>query len=347
MCIRDRRSAIRRSAVDQSPRSRKSDSTITWPRCCWVRCSRVRAAARSAPAAGPDPRRSTTPPAARAAISARGPLRAGIRSSFSPPATSTPNRLPARTLRDPKAASAASTTSRFSRRAVPKSRLADRSASLDFGTARREKREVVLAALAAFGSLRVRAGNRFGVLVAGGEKLLRIPARSGPRALMAALAAVYDTPRRGSGPAAGADLAAALTRLHRTQQRRGQVIVLSDFLDRGDWSTALRRIALRHQVIAVPILDPRELELPPVGMLALVDPETGQRLHVQTNSPALRERYAAAAAARQEEIRRAVLRSGAEYLPLTTDRDWLVDIAAFVSSRRGGGRRPVESGAGR
>jgi len=225
--------------------------------------------------------------------------------------------------------------------------VADRSASLDFGTARREKREVVLAALAAFGSLSVRAGNRFGVLVAGGEKLLRIPARSGPRALMAALAAVYDTPRRGSGPAAGADLAAALTRLHRTQQQRGQVIVLSDFLDRGDWSTALRRIALRHQVIAVPVLDPRELELPPVGMLALVDPETGQRLHVQTNSPALRERYAAAAAARQEEIRRAVLRSGAEYLPLTTDRDWLVDIAAFVSSRRGGGRRPVESGAGR
>lgn len=225
--------------------------------------------------------------------------------------------------------------------------VADRSASLDFGTARREKREVVLAALAAFGSLSVRAGNRFGVLVAGGEKLLRIPARSGPRALMAALAAVYDTPRRGSGPAAGADLAAALTRLHRTQQRRGQVIVLSDFLDRGDWSTALRRIALRHQVIAVPVLDPRELALPPVGMLALVDPETGQRLHVQTNSPALRERYAAAAAARQEEIRRAVLRSGAEYLPLTTDRDWLVDIAAFVSSRRGGGRRPVESGAGR
>ncbi len=225
--------------------------------------------------------------------------------------------------------------------------VADRSASLDFGTARREKREVVLAALAAFGSLSVRAGNRFGVLVAGGEKLLRIPARSGPRALMAALAAVYDPPRRGSGPAAGAALAAALTRLHRTQQRRGQVIVLSDFLDRGDWSTALRRIALRHQVIAVPILDPRELELPPVGMLALVDPETGQRLHVQTNSPALRERYAAAAAARQEEIRRAVLRSGAEYLPLTTDRDWLVDIAAFVSSRRGGGRRPVESGAGR
>lgn len=225
--------------------------------------------------------------------------------------------------------------------------VADRSASLDFGTARREKREVVLAALAAFGSLSVRAGNRFGVLVAGGEKLLRIPARSGPLALMAALAAVYDTPRRGSGPAAGADLAAALTRLHRTQQRRGQVIVLSDFLDRGDWSTGLRRIALRHQVIAVPVLDPRELALPPVGMLALVDPETGQRLHVQTNSPALRERYAAAAAARQEEIRRAVLRSGAEYLPLTTDRDWLVDIAAFVSSRRGGGRRPVESGAGR
>src|SRR5205823_5092360 len=113
---------------------------------------------------------------------------------------------------------------------------------------------------------------------------------------LASLAAVYDTPRRQSQPAPGADLNAALIRLERTQARRGQVVVVSDLLDRSSWSTSLRRLALRHQVIVVQVTDPRELELPAVGMLAVVDTETGRQLQVQTNSPVLRQRYAAAAA---------------------------------------------------
>ena len=209
--------------------------------------------------------------------------------------------------------------------------VADRSASLDFGTAEREKREVVLAATAAFGFLTARHGNRLGVLIAGGDQVSRIPARSGRLALLAALSGLYDAPRSERAPGPGADLAAALGTIERAKARRGQIVVVSDFLDTSDWSVSLRRLALRHQVVACHITDPRELRLPAVGILGVIDPETGRRLHVQTNSPVLRQRYEQAAAARHAEIRSTVIRARAEYLHLSTDRDWLVDFARFVA----------------
>jgi uncharacterized protein (DUF58 family) len=212
--------------------------------------------------------------------------------------------------------------------------VVDRSASLDFGTTEREKREVALAVTAAFGFLTVRAGNRLSVIIAGGDGLVRLPARNGRAGVLAALSALYDTPRRPAGPAPAAELAPALLRVERTQLRRGQLIVVSDFLDASDWPTSLRRLALCHQVIAAHVSDPRELQLPAVGMLAVVDVETGRRLDIQTNSPRLRQRYAEAAAARHEHLRRSIVGTGAEYLHLTTDRDWLLDVANFVGSRR-------------
>lgn len=212
--------------------------------------------------------------------------------------------------------------------------IADRSPSLDFGTADREKREVVLGAVAGFGFLGLRAGNRLGVIATGGDDLLRIPARTGRVALLAALAALYDTPRREAPPGPAADLHAALMRLERVQVRRGRIVVISDFLEASDWAVPLARLALRHQIIAVQVTDPREMQLPDVGMLTVVDAETGRQLHVQTNSPSLRARYAAAAAERDRRIRGLIAESGAEHLRLSTDRDWLIDVARFVGRRR-------------
>jgi len=211
--------------------------------------------------------------------------------------------------------------------------VVDRSPSLDFGTARREKREVVLATLAAFGVLTERSGNRLSVVVAGSDRLLQLPTRVGRAGALAALSAVYDTPRRDAAPGATADLAAALMWVHRTKQRRGLVVVASDFLDRSAWTDALRRVALRHRVVAVHVTDPRELQLTAVGMLSVVDVESGRRLHVQTNSARLRARYAEAAKARQDRIGADIRRAGADYLHLSTDRDWVLDLARFVADR--------------
>ena len=220
--------------------------------------------------------------------------------------------------------------------------VADRSASLDFGTAAREKRDVVLGVCAAFGVLTVREGNRYGVLVSGGPELVRRPPAAGRRAMLAALATVHDVAREGGAPGPGADLADALRMLPRLSPRRGQVVVVSDFLDaptapgapRTAWPEALRALATRQQVIAVHVSDPREAELPDVGMLSVVDPETGRLLHVQTRSKGLRERYAAAAAERLARVERDVQRSGAEYLHVSTGRDWLADVVAFAAGRR-------------
>jgi uncharacterized protein (DUF58 family) len=212
--------------------------------------------------------------------------------------------------------------------------LADRSPSMDFGTAEREKREVVLAVVAAFGVITVRGGNRIGVVLAGGERLQRVPAANSRVAMLAGLSTLYDSPRGDAGPDEEGDLSAGLRYLHRTQRRRGQAVVVSDFLDDTDWATDLRRLALRHQVIAVQVSDPREHELPPVGLLSVVDTETGRQLHVQTNSTAVRQRYADAAAERQQRIERAIRTSGAELLHLSTGGDWLLEIARFLNQRR-------------
>jgi uncharacterized protein (DUF58 family) len=212
--------------------------------------------------------------------------------------------------------------------------VVDRSASLDFGTADREKREVVLAALAAFGFAAASGGNRLGVLTAGGDHLERIPPRSGRPTVLAALSALYDMPRRTTRPAPGADLGAALRHLQRICRRRGRVIVVSDFLDETDWLHPLGALARRHDVLAVQVVDRRELEIPAVGMLSVVDPESGRHLHVQTNSARLRSDYAIAAAARSARIRRDIEAASATFLELRTDRDWTRDIASFLQSRR-------------
>jgi uncharacterized protein (DUF58 family) len=117
------------------------------------------------------------------------------------------------------------------------------------------------------------------------------------------------------------------------------VIVVSDFLDTDDWATPLRRLARRHQLVVAQVSDPREFEIPAVGLLEVVDAETGTRLHVQTNSAALRERYAIAVGQRQDGIRRLLSEAGAEHVEMSTDRDWLVDVARFIRRRRGNSPR--------
>lgn len=215
----------------------------------------------------------------------------------------------------------------------------DRSASMRFGTAEREKAEVASAALAAFGFLTARPGNRFGVVVAGGDHPERHGPVSGRSARLALLSRCWDAPTS-DGPA-GSGLGAALGVLERVPTPRGLVVVISDFLDAG-WVRPLARLALAHEVVAVHVVDPRELSLPDVGVITVVDPESGRLLDVPTDSPGLRERYATAAAARHAGIAADLHGAGADRVELTTDRDWLVDLVRFVGHRRLAGRPPIQ-----
>ena len=229
--------------------------------------------------------------------------------------------------------------------------VVDRSASMEFGTAQWEKRELALCAVAAFALLNNRQGNRTGAVLlgaAGGDGTRIVPARCGrpaALALMSVLAAgnrVFpDAPAAGGSvggraaqPPGRIDLAAGLTAVDRLLRRRGLVAVISDFLDPGNsaaWPAALRRLGQRHQVVAVEVRDPREDVLPPVGLLTLVDPETGARLEVPTNNRKLRDRFQQAAAEQRASVSRSIRAAGARHLVLSTDRDWLLDIVAAVA----------------
>jgi uncharacterized protein (DUF58 family) len=214
--------------------------------------------------------------------------------------------------------------------------LVDGSASLDFGTADCEKRDLALFAAAAVGFLTARQGNRLGTMLATPTGTVTRPPRSGRAPLLARLheLALYrapDAPDAGSPPA---DLAAAMDGLSRVARRRGLVVVVSDFLEPRDWERSFRGLASLHDVLAVEVVDPRELELPPVGLLMLVDPETGRRVEVQTRSAKLRARFAAAAANQRSAIAGAIRRAGVDHVQLRTDRDWLQDIVRFVVARR-------------
>lgn len=230
----------------------------------------------------------------------------------------------------------------------------DLSASLDFGTAKMLKRDLVLAAATAVAHLTVRGGNRIGAVVGTGPGVPESPASSWLRrkpAPVAPLAApVHRLPARpGRKEAQGllraiahtrirpgrADLGELIDLLNRPPRRRGVAVVISDFLAPVEgWSRPVRKLGVRHDVLAIEIVDPRELELPDVGVLTLADPETGVLHEVQTADPSLRARYAEAAGEQRGAIARALRSAGAAHLRLRTDTDWLLDTVRFVAAQR-------------
>ncbi|MCD0450061.1 DUF58 domain-containing protein [Actinocorallia sp. API 0066] len=207
--------------------------------------------------------------------------------------------------------------------------LVDLTPSMDYGTAEHLKRDLAVAALAAVGFTATRLGDRVGAYLMSGGTLKRRPARTGRTRLYGLLRDVEATPSL-PGPITLAD---AITSLDRGQRRRGLRVVISDFLDGSAWERPLRRMAARHQVLAVEITDPRELDMPPVGMVELTDPETGAVQEIML-SPRVAEEYRRAAHAQRAATAAALRRAGAGHLLLSTDRDWVADLARFALRRR-------------
>jgi uncharacterized protein (DUF58 family) len=212
----------------------------------------------------------------------------------------------------------------------------DLSASLDFGTADCDKRELAVAACAAMAHLTRGGGNRVGAVVSTGAEVLRVPARGGLPHARGMIRRIAQLPRAAEG--VRGDLAGTLELLRRPPRRRGLVVVISDFLgprsgDVFDWERPMRGLSTRHDLIAIEVLDPRDLELPDMGAVVLADPETGRRKEVVT-TPLLRREFAAAAAAHREDVAAALRACGAAHLTLRTDSDWVADMVRFAAFRK-------------
>lgn len=217
--------------------------------------------------------------------------------------------------------------------------VVDVSASMQFGTIRDEKSSVALAAAACVGFLTARNQNRLGAVLVAGPSVKVLQPRGGKdqvRAMLAAAASPPASDGRGQG-----DLAGALQQIGVVSKRRGFAAVISDFHGTA-WVDPMRRLGMRQDLLAITIDDPREFDVPPIGLVELVDPATGRHREVNV-TPAVQRRFAEAASHRGQERAQALRRAGADVIELDTTTDWLTVIAKHLLHRRRQVMRPAMS----
>ena len=247
--------------------------------------------------------------------------------------------------------------------------LLDLSPSIDFGPPGHTKRDLLSSIVAVLSRLLTRHGNRVGALLYGGGhsgKTHGTDSGSGPGPVQRTVDAVLpprnsrahvlhlvhrlitagttaaptrgrkrDMDRARDGRDGGA------TELHRllqaglaTVRRRSTVFVVSDFISQPGWENPLAQLAQRHDVVVVRLLDPMELTLPDIGLITLRDAESGEQLQVDTHDAGFRRRFAHLATEREDRLRAALARAGADTLELRTDDDLLDALLRFMDLRR-------------
>ena len=208
--------------------------------------------------------------------------------------------------------------------------VVDMSAAMRFGTTVADKAQAGLVATAAVGFLTARNQNRLGAVLVSGPELKVMPPRFGRDQVRAVLANAASAPS--SEGLGRSNLAGAIDRVAVVSKRRGFVAVVSDFSG-DEWVDPLARLGMRHDLLAISVHDPRELDVPPIGLVQLVDPSTGRRREVRVTA-AVQRSFAEAAAEEVERRRFAVRRAGADLIELATDGDWLAAIVSHVTRRR-------------
>ena len=200
----------------------------------------------------------------------------------------------------------------------------DVSPSMAFGTADRLKSDVADGVADVLGAIAVRRGGRVGLLTFGGPDTRLLPPRGGRGARIGLRRALGE----GVAPdgTSGEPLEPTLVRVGRLARPRSLVVVVSDFAGPPDWARPLAALSARHTVMAVEVYDPRERELPAVGRMAMVDPESGERVEVDTTDRSLRERFASAVREERAAVAAALRRSGAEHVTLSTAGAWAREL---------------------
>ena len=212
--------------------------------------------------------------------------------------------------------------------------LLDLSPSVDFGTvaAEREKRTVLIDFAATMARLLTRRGNRVGTIVFAGHETHTIPAGSGRVHVLRMIEHLVRQPHLAGAPVT--DLASLLEAAHRQIRRRSLVVLVSDFIGVPGWERPLELLNRRHEMLAVRLIDPREVELPDVGPMVMEDAETGEQLYVDTSDATFRRRFRAAADAREAALTASFRRARVEAATLSTDDDLVRAIVRMATTRR-------------
>jgi len=219
--------------------------------------------------------------------------------------------------------------------------LLDLSPSVDFGSTDQRKRAVSAEFVAVLARMLTRHGNRVGALLYGTGVDTVFPARGGRMHVLQLLHAMQTRPQ--AAESGGTKLHELLQTAAATVRRRSTVFVVSDFISEPGWERPLAMLAQRHEVVAVRLLDPMELELPDLGLIPIRDAETGEQLLVDTHDAGFRKRFARIAAQREADLRHAFVKAGVDTLELSTQDDLVEAVMRFADLRK---RKSRMSGAG-
>lgn len=222
--------------------------------------------------------------------------------------------------------------------------LLDLSPSISFGPAGHAKRDILTGFVAVLSRLLTRHGNRVGAMLYGGaspQAAHAVDAVLPPRSSRAHVLHLVHKLLPPPTPMPPHKTGGGATKLHRllqtglaTLKRRSTVLVVSDFISAPGWEKPLAQLAQRHDVVAVRLLDPLELELPDVGLVTLRDAESGEQLQVDTHDAGFRRRFAQLAADREAALREGLTRAGADTLELCTDDDLVDALLRFMDLRQ-------------
>jgi uncharacterized protein (DUF58 family) len=210
--------------------------------------------------------------------------------------------------------------------------LLDVSPSVDFGTARALKRDLLIDFVAVLSRLLTRHGNRVGAIVYGKHVERVVPPNGGREQVLRLIDLLEKRPRLEQAPATA--LAELLDTGLNSIRRRSLVFVISDFFSTPGWERPLTLLSRRHEVLAIRLTDPRERELPEIGLVVMNDAETGEHLWVDTSDHKFRKRFDDVVRRREEALAAAFRRAGVETLELSTEEDLVRSIVRFAQRRK-------------
>jgi uncharacterized protein (DUF58 family) len=203
---------------------------------------------------------------------------------------------------------------------------------VDFGTPQTLKRNLLIDFVGIFARLLTRNGNRVGAILYGGAVQGVIPAQNGKAQVLHLIDTLLEQPQLKRTPPT--DLAILLNAALRILRRRSLVFIISDFISQPGWDKPLGMLTQRHEVVAIRLFDPREIELPDIGPIFIEDAETGEQLFLDTHDRGFRKRFIEAARRRESELRSAFSRAGVDVLSISTEDDLVKAIVRFATLRK-------------
>jgi uncharacterized protein (DUF58 family) len=210
--------------------------------------------------------------------------------------------------------------------------LLDLSPSVDFGTLQTQKRNMVIDFVGVLARLLTRHGNRVGAMMFNGSAEHVVPARSGKIQVLRLINDMLHQPRLMRAPFT--NLTVLLQHALNSIRRRSLIFIISDFISEPGWERPLSLLNQHHEVLAIRVWDPRELDLPDIGVVVMEDAETGEQIYVDTHDRKFRQRFHEAARRREAALHEAFKHAGVDALSLSTEEDLVRAIVRFAQQRK-------------